>query len=115
MTNPTLKAKLVELSEAERLALLDQKTCNTEQTLEAWLDALGKLNRALVDAFRSGDLVTKEELEAAVEAEREACALIAHDKAYPKGLNLPRDMPDQKSLEIYQQIRARKEDLHAGS
>lgn len=36
---------------------------------------------ALVNAYRSGDLVTREELKAAVEAEREACA----DLVSPEG------------------------------
>ena len=45
------------------------------------------LKRALEDAYRSGDLVTREELEAAVEAEREACGHKAREFAahYPQG------------------------------
>ena len=47
------------------------------------------LSEALVNAYRSGDLVTREELKAAVEAEREACAEIAEEYSEPHPTQLP--------------------------
>lgn len=64
----------------------------------------------LVNSYRSGDLVTREELEAAVKAEREACAEVAakfvNDRLYKA------DMPacSYHSRDIQAAIRARGED-----
>ena len=44
-------------------------------------DADGLLCSTLVNAFRSGDLITRQELDEAVAAEREACADLCEERA----------------------------------
>lgn len=68
MHNDTLKARLDALSEAECRALniLKNSETKSDKELGDWLAATAELSAALRDRFRSGDLVTKDQLEQAV-------------------------------------------------
>jgi hypothetical protein len=100
---------LKALAEAEAAALRTQKEHNTEATLEAWLTAMGAFHRALAVAYRSGELISKADLEdilatdyetTAVEAARaqaiEECARIVQDEG-----RKARRYPDEAVAESY--------------
>lgn len=103
----TLKQRLDALSQAEVSAILELKnsTDKTDEELGSWLSSTASQSAALRNAYRSGDLVTKEELEAAVEAEREACAAICD--SYASGhANIAQDLNGDGAPSL-EEVRAR--------